>query len=45
MGEIKREIKTNMEVGITDENLGLILPKLETIEDFFQCYKSMMKKE
>jgi hypothetical protein len=45
MGEIKREIKTNMEVGITDENLGLILSKLETIEDFFQCYKSMMKKE
>ena len=45
MEEIKREIKTNMEVGITDENLGLILSKLETIEDFFQCYKSMMKKE
>ena len=45
MGEIKREIKTNMEVGITEDNLGLILSKLETIEDFFQCYKSMMKKE
>ena len=45
MEEIKREIKRNFEDGINEENLGLILSKLESIEEFFQCYKSMMKKE
>ena len=45
MEEIKREIKRNIQDGINEENLGLIFSKLESIEEFFQCYKSMMKKE
>ena len=44
MEEIKREIKINNEGVNTEDNLGLILSKLESIEDFFPCYKSMMKK-
>ncbi|MFE3845947.1 hypothetical protein ACFL1L_03710 [Thermoplasmatota archaeon] len=44
MDEIKRDIKTIDEGGITEENIGLILSKLESIEEFFPCYKSMMKK-
>jgi len=44
MDEIKREIKTINLGEITDDNLGLILSKLESIEEFFPCYKSMMKK-
>jgi hypothetical protein len=44
MDEIKRDIKIINEGEITEDNLGLILSKLESIEDFFQCYKSMMKK-
>jgi hypothetical protein len=43
MGEIKRDIKINNEGEITEDNLGLILSKLESIEDFYPCYKSMMK--
>ena len=45
MEELKREIKRNAEDEIDEENLGLILSKLESIEEFFPCYKSMMKKE
>ena len=45
MEEIKGEIKINNEVEITEDNLGLILSKLESLEDFFPCYKSMIKKE
>ncbi len=45
MGEIKRDIKINNKEEITEDNLGLILSKLESIENFFPCYKSMMKKE
>jgi hypothetical protein len=45
MEEIKRAIKRNAEDEIDEENLGLILSKLESIEEFFPCYKSMMKKE
>ena len=44
MDEIKRDIKIINKEEITEDNLGLILSKLESIEDFFQCYKSMMKK-
>lgn len=44
MDEIKKDIKTINKEEITEDNLGLILSKLESIEDFFQCYKSMMKK-
>ena len=29
----------------SEEDLGLILWKLESLEKFFPCYKSMMKKE
>jgi hypothetical protein len=45
MEDIKKEIKLDKILEINEENLGLILSKLESIEDFFQCYKSMMKKE
>ena len=45
MGEIKRNIKINIDEEITEDTLGLVLSKLESIEDFFPCYKSMMKKE
>jgi hypothetical protein len=45
MEDIKREIKLDKIFEINEENLGLILSKLESIEDFFPCYKSMMKKE
>ena len=45
MEEIEREIKINNEGEITEDNLGLILSKLESLEDFFPCYKSMIKKE
>jgi len=44
MDEIKKEIKSINTREITEDNLGLILSKLESIEDFLQCYKSMMKK-
>ncbi len=45
MEEIKRDIKLNNEGDITEDNLGFILWKLESLEDFYPCYKSMMKKE
>ena len=45
MEDIKRDIKINNEGEITEDNLGLIFSKLESIEEFFPCYKSMMKKE
>ena len=44
MDEIKRDIKIINKGEITEDNLGLILSKLESIEDFLQCYKYMMKK-
>jgi len=44
MDEIKRDININNVEEITEENFGLILSKLESIEEFFPCYKSMMKK-
>jgi len=44
MNGIKKEIKTIDLREITNDNLGLILSKLESIEEFFPCYKSMMKK-
>jgi hypothetical protein len=30
---------------IVDDNIGLILWKLESIEKFYPCYNSMLKKE
>ena len=45
MVDIKSEIKLDKIFKNNEENLGLILSKLESIEDFLQCYKSMMKKE
>ena len=45
MLDIKRDIKINNEGEITEDHLGLIFSKLESIEEFFPCYKSMMKKE
>ncbi len=45
MEEIKREIKINSIEEISEDDLGLILSKLESLEDFFPCYKSMIKKE
>jgi len=45
MEEIKRDIKINSIEEINENDFGLILSKLESIEDFFPCYKSMIKKE
>jgi len=39
------EIKINIRERLTEDNLGFILWELESIEDFYPCYKSMMKKE
>lgn len=30
---------------LLEENLGFILWKVQTIEDFLPCYKTIMKKE
>lgn len=30
---------------LSEEDLGFLLWKLESIEKFFPCYKSLMKKE
>ncbi len=30
---------------LLDNNIGMILWKLESIEDFYPCYRSMIKKE
>ena len=44
MDEIKRDIKVIDNEEIIKDNLGLILSKLESVEEFFPFYKSMMKK-
>ena len=44
MDDIKRDIKFVDDEQFVKENLGLILSKLESVEEFFPCYKSMMKK-
>jgi hypothetical protein len=44
MQDIKRDIKSIDNEEIIKENLGLIFSKLESIEEFFPCYKTMMKK-
>ena len=43
MDEIKREMDIFNEKEIDEEDFGLILSKLESIEEFLKGYKSMMK--
>ena len=44
MDEIKGDIKIINKEEITEDNFGLILSKLESLEEFLPCYKSIMKK-
>ena len=44
-GEIIGEIKINNRERVDDDDLGIMLWKLESLEEFYPCYKSMMKKE
>jgi len=44
MDELKRDIKIINKEEITEDNFSLILSKLESLEEFFPCYKSMIKK-
>jgi len=41
---MERSKKIN-KVSILDEELGLFLRQLEEIENFYPCYRSMVKKE
>ena len=43
MDELKRDINIFNEKEIDEEEFGLILSKLESIEEFLKGYKSMMK--
>ena len=39
------EIKINNREQLAEDDIGFILWKLESLEDFYPCYKSIMKKE
>jgi hypothetical protein len=41
MEKIKKDIKNDLSI----DNLGLLLWQLEEIENFYPCYKTMIKKE
>ena len=38
------EIKININERLTEDNLGFILWKLESIEDFYPCYMAYQKR-
>jgi len=44
-GEYLEKIPKNNSHTLSEEEVGFILWKLETIENFFPVYKTMIKKE
>jgi hypothetical protein len=44
-GAIMEKIKRFSNVGILNDEIGYLLWQLEEIENFYPCYKSMLKKE
>jgi hypothetical protein len=43
--DIMLDIKINNKEKKIEDDLGFILWKLESLEDFYPCYKSIMTKE
>lgn len=43
--DIMEEININNREGKIEDDLGFILWKLESLEDFYPCYKSLITKE
>lgn len=41
---MEEKITIRKNKGLKEEDLGFILWKLESIEDFLPCYKTMMKQ-
>jgi hypothetical protein len=41
----KKYIINNIEEKINYDELGKMMWKLETLENFYQCYKSMIKQQ
>ena len=43
---MKEEVKTMEKIhNFDEEDLGFLLWQLESLENFYPCYKSLMKKE
>jgi hypothetical protein len=45
VGKMEENIIKNGKKNLMENDLGFILWKLESIEDFLPCYKTMMKQE
>jgi len=45
IGKMEENIIKNGKKNLIENDLGFILWKLESIEDFLPCYKTMMKQE
>jgi hypothetical protein len=45
VGKMQENLIKDKKNQLLEENLGFILWKVQTIEDFLPCYKTIMKKE
>jgi len=45
VGKMQEKLLNHEKKKPLEENLGFILWKVQTIEDFLPCYKTIMKKE